>query len=173
MLLNKCTNGFLAFDMSDRITSSDEAYAVTTTDKESGPCARMVLVLTKAEEDGAPDNVIRYGQKVKLESNPYIYSKKLYLHSQQVSPQSFARFSRHQEVSMIPKNIYNTVWKIDHAQPQMRLKVRGSPIEANSPVVIEHCATSHCLASDKLSYRNDFGMEFEVNVHSYTTANKS
>lgn len=55
----------------------------------------------------------------------------------------------------------------------MRLKVRGQPLEANSPVVIEHCATAHLLASDKLQYRNDFGSEYEVNVHSYATANKS
>ena len=81
MLLNKMTNGFLVYDMSDKITSHDEAYACTTTDKEIGPCARSVLVLTKAEDDGAPDNVIRYGQKIRFESNPYIYNKKLYLHS--------------------------------------------------------------------------------------------
>lgn len=66
MLLNKCTNGYLVFDMSDKINSCDEAYGVTTTGGEIGPCARSVIVLTKAEEDGAPDNVIRYGQKVKL-----------------------------------------------------------------------------------------------------------
>jgi hypothetical protein len=47
--------------MSDRITSHDEAYACTTTDKEIGPCARSVLILTKAEDDGAPDNLVRYG----------------------------------------------------------------------------------------------------------------
>lgn len=67
--------------MSDRITSHDEAYACTTTDKDIGPCARSVLVISKAEDDGAPDNYVRYGQKVKLEANPYILGKKLYLHS--------------------------------------------------------------------------------------------
>jgi hypothetical protein len=72
--------------MSDRITSHDEAYACTTTDKSIGPCARSVFVITKAEEDDAPDNVVRYGQKVKLEANPYIHSKKLYLHSTMISP---------------------------------------------------------------------------------------
>jgi len=61
MLHNKKTNGYFVCDMSDRITAHDEAYAVTTTDKPIGPCARSVLILTKAEEDGAPDNVIRYG----------------------------------------------------------------------------------------------------------------
>ena len=43
MLLCKQTNGFLVFDMGDRITSHDEAYACTTTDKDVGPCARSVI----------------------------------------------------------------------------------------------------------------------------------
>jgi hypothetical protein len=94
MLLNKMTNGYLVCDMSDKITAHDEAYAVTTTDKNVGPCARSVYNITKAEDDGAPDNVIRYGQKVRFEANPYILGKKLYLHSCMISPQFFARFSR-------------------------------------------------------------------------------
>jgi hypothetical protein len=44
---------------------------------------------------------------------------------------------------------------------------------ANEPVLIEHCATSHYLASDKINYINDFGMEYEVCVNSYSTNNKS
>lgn len=56
------TNGILVFDMSDRITSHDEAYGVTATTKEIGPCARSVLTIERADfEDGAPDNMIRYG----------------------------------------------------------------------------------------------------------------
>jgi hypothetical protein len=46
--------------MSDKITAHEEAYSCTTTDKV-GPCARSILIITKGEEDGAPDNVIRYG----------------------------------------------------------------------------------------------------------------
>ena len=61
MLLNKQTNGALVFDIGDRITSHDEAYACTTSDKNIGPCARSIVVISKAEEDGAPDNVVRYG----------------------------------------------------------------------------------------------------------------
>ena len=48
MLLNKMTNSYLAFDMSDKITAHDEAYSCTTTDKV-GPCARSILVLAKGE----------------------------------------------------------------------------------------------------------------------------
>lgn len=81
MLQNKQTSGYLVLDMGDRITSHDEAYACTTTSKQVGPCARSVLIVTKAEEDGMKDNLVRYGQKVRFEANPYILSKRLYLHS--------------------------------------------------------------------------------------------
>lgn len=173
MLQNKMTNGFLVCDMSDKITAHDEAYACTTTDKNIGPCARSIYILTKAEDDGAPDNVIRYGQKVKFEANPYILGKKLYLHSCMISPQFFARFSRNQEVCLTAKNVYNTVWKILHLNPTLRTSSQGSPVAANEGVIIEHCATSQYLASDRINYRNDFGMEYEVCVNSYATKNKS
>ncbi len=160
--------------MSDRITAPDEAYAVTTTDKELGPVARSMLILKRYDEaDGSPDNIVRYGQKIQLPANPYISAKPLYLHSNPVSPQSFARFSRNQEVCLIVKNIYNTVWKIAHADPNLRIPTQGQPLVANEPIILEHCATAHFLASDKLNYRNDFGTEYEVCVHSYATANKT
>ena len=73
---------------------------------------------------------------------------------------------------MAAKNIYNCVWKILHPDPNMRTPSLGHPVEANLPVLIEHCATSHYLASDKILYRNDFGTEYEVCVHSYATNNK-
>mgnify|MGYP001617066926 CR=1 FL=1 len=49
----------------------------------------------------------------------------------------------------------------------------GAPVPSNTPIIIEHCATSHYLASDKIDYINDFGSEFEVSVKSYSTNNKS
>jgi hypothetical protein len=67
------------FDTGDKITSNDEAYGCTTTDKPVGPCARSVLQLAKAEDDGAKDNLLRFGQKVRFESTTYLIGKKLYL----------------------------------------------------------------------------------------------
>jgi hypothetical protein len=81
MLKNKATNGVLVFDSGDKVSSNDEAYGCTTTDKEVGPCARSIVSLARVEDDGSPDNIVRYGQKVRLEGNPYLLGKKLYLHS--------------------------------------------------------------------------------------------
>ena len=111
MLKNQQTNGVLVFDSGDKITSHDEAYGCTTTDKQVGPCARSIVNIARAENDGS-DNIVRYGQKIRFEGNPFLIGKKLYLHSTQISPLAFARFSRNQEVCMIAKPVYNTVWKI-------------------------------------------------------------
>jgi len=48
MLQNTLTNGWLVCDMSDRITSNDEAYAVTTTEKAVGACARSIVHIMRA-----------------------------------------------------------------------------------------------------------------------------
>ena len=74
---------------------------------------------------------------------------------------------------MMAKNVYNTVWKILHTNPNLRTSTLGEPVLANDQVLIEHCATSHFLASDSIQYRNDFGTEYEVSVHSHSTKNKS
>jgi hypothetical protein len=117
--------------------------------------------------------VVRYGDAIKLCSNPHLINKKCYLHSCPVSPMIFARFSRNQEVCLSSKNVYNATWKILALHPNDRVPTLGQPVQANAPVIIEHCATAHFLASDLINYRNNFGMEFEVCVHSYSTKNKS
>ncbi len=101
--------------MSDRITSNDEAYAVTTTEKAVGACARSVIHIVRAQQNqGGPasDDLVRYGQEIKLQSNDHICNKPLFLSSQPVSPLAFARFSRNQEVCLLNKSTYNTSWKI-------------------------------------------------------------
>lgn len=97
MLKNCLTNGWMVCDMSDRITSSDEAYAVTTTEKEVGACARSIVHITRGSSTtsgAASDDFVRYGQEIRLQSNDFICNKPLFLSSQPVSPLAFARFSR-------------------------------------------------------------------------------
>jgi hypothetical protein len=71
------------------------------------------------------------------------------------------------------KKIYNTVWVVEDANPVTRKQSFGKPVPANSGVIIKHAATAHLLASDMVKYRNEFGMEYEVCVHNYSTKNKS
>lgn len=51
--------------------------------------------------------------------------------------------------------------------------MKSQPVPVGEPIILEHCGTSHYLASDLIEYRNDFGIEYEVSVHSYATLNKS
>jgi len=76
-------------------------------------------------------------------------------------------------VSAVTKPIYNTAWKIVNNNPNLRVSTLGQPVPANEPVIIEHCATSQFLFSDKIAYGNDFGVEFEVSACSKLSTNKS
>jgi len=59
VLLKSChTEGVLVFDMSDRITTHDEAYAVTAT-RNVGAIARSVVMLMPLA--GNPEGPVCYG----------------------------------------------------------------------------------------------------------------
>lgn len=76
MLLNKKTNGALVFDTGDRMPGVDEAYAVTTNPKKTGPNMRTVFIVSKADpKDGYKDDIIHYGQKILIQTNPYAFPK--------------------------------------------------------------------------------------------------
>lgn len=162
--------------MSDRITSNDEAYAVTTVEGAKA-CARSIVYLCKADSQpvlGAPanDDMIRYGQQVRIQSNDLICNKPLFLSSQPISPLAFARFSRNQEVCLLNKSTYNTVWKIWPVGATRNSKL-GQPVLATDRVSFEHCATSQLLSNDRIPYRNDFGNEMEVSCMSAATKHKT
>lgn len=74
---------------------------------------------------------------------------------------------------MHTKPTYDTVWSVEHADPNKRYAMKSLAVPVNEHVIIEHSGTSHFLASDLIEYKNDFGTEYEVCVHSYATLNKS
>ena len=67
MLRNTVTGGVLVCDMSDRITTHDEAYAVTTSGKVSN-CARSVYTIqaNSAQAASAGDDTVKYGQEIRI-----------------------------------------------------------------------------------------------------------
>lgn len=82
MLNNFKVNGFLVLDTGDRISSTtEEAYAVTTNNQKSEPCARSVFIVTRADpKDGFSDDIVHFGQKIRIQTNPYIFSKTVLRH---------------------------------------------------------------------------------------------
>jgi len=71
------------------------------------------------------------------------------------------------------KDCFDTVWEIEDLDPNTRFEANGEPVMANGPILIKHASTCHFLASDTVEQKNDYGAEFEVSVHSYSTNNKS
>ena len=119
------------------------------------------------------DSIVRFGQKVRLESNCHLYKKKLAVGSMPHGPAAHAALSHNQECSMHPHSSYNNVWVIDSLDPNDRFERQGEPVKAGECVLFRHCQTTQYLASDNKSYKNDFGTEFEVSAHSYHTINKT
>ena len=152
MLMNKQTNGFMVFDMDDKIQSVDEAYACTTTVNNIGPCGRSILYV-ESVDNPSNDGHVLYGDPVRLVTNPYIFHKPLYLHSCQLTPQIFARFSRNAEVCLSAKSNYNTVWKILPPDGPTSALL-GKPVQANTELWLEHCATKEFLSNDNITYGN-------------------
>lgn len=68
---------------------------------------------------------------------------------------------------------YDTIWTIEYVDPKKRNAMKSSPVELGQPILLKHSGTAHYLASDLIEYRNEFGLEYEVSVHSYGTLNKS
>lgn len=174
MLLNQETKGALVIDIGERVVGNDEAYACTTNSNGIGAVTRSVFIIEKADQkDGYVDDIVHYNQKIRISSNPLLFPKTLYLRSLPISPLHFARFSRKQEVALQTDLNYDTVWILEHQDPNQRFKAERNPVKVNDGLLIKHCATDHHLASQFVEYKNDFGIEFETSCFSYTTQNKS
>lgn len=170
---NAATCGVLVCDTSDKVQTHDEAYAVTTTPKAVGACARSIFVIERADDkDGAPDNSVYYGQDVRFVTNSQLLNRPMYLSSSQISPTSYARFSRNQEVCVHSQKNYNTVWKIHPASGNPKDKC-GSVVGANDALIFEHAATKQYLLSDKINYANMHGNEYEVSALCAATKSKT
>lgn len=60
MLLNKKTKSYLSFDLGDRITTHEEAYACTSNPKLEQPVAWSMFIIAWGDDAGS-DNIVRYG----------------------------------------------------------------------------------------------------------------
>ena len=135
--------------------------------------ARSIFVVERGDEkDGAPDNCVHFGQKVRITTNSQIMHKPLYLHSVPITPLAYARFSRNQEVSVINQKVYNTIWTFQPVYGNLKER-QGEVVMAGEPVMLVHCATSQYLYTDKIDYRNQFGIEYEVSALCAATKSKT
>jgi hypothetical protein len=170
MLQNGKTTGILAIDTDDRNEYFEMACAVTTNPLINFPCRRNLF---KFEKYTRSDNkVITYGEKICILAHSDLINLPLYLYSALISPQSFSRFSRNQEVLVVNQKSYYTCWTIEYIDSSLKVALEGTPVKAGDAFHIKHCATGRLLASDLVNYFNDYGNEYEVCCHNFLTSNK-
>jgi hypothetical protein len=95
---------------------------------------------------------VRYGQKIRIELNPHLFRKTLWLNSSPLTPSVHSPVTRKQEASFSAKQSYNTTWIIDYLNPNYRFEKQGEIVRYNDPILIRHASTSHYLASDLAKY---------------------
>jgi len=86
MIQNQQTEGWLVMDIGDKVTNVEEGYTITSTSagQNPGPMTRSVFKLVKAEGDDGmfiSDQFVRYGQKIRVEANSFLFKKALSLSS--------------------------------------------------------------------------------------------
>ena len=125
------------------------------------------------------DDVLHYGQKVKLVVNPAATEgsnwnvDKCFVKSFAVSQTHFAKYSRRGEVVASGNDSYECVFEILTPDPAKRLVSEGVPVMAGAPVVLLHCQSNQCLCVGTHGFANDFGTELEVCGHTATSVGNS
>lgn len=62
MLSNKQTDSCLVVNISEKVSTTEDAYAVTSSPNITGPNARSIFIIERADKnDGYPDNIIHFG----------------------------------------------------------------------------------------------------------------
>jgi hypothetical protein len=125
LITNKKTHGYVVADIGKRTLAIEEAFMPTVTTQHPGPVTRSVFVIKKVEKADifGADDLIRYGQKIKIEVNPYLYRKPLWLSSGPLGPNLYSPVTRNQEASLTTKDVaYNNTWIVDSLDPNFRFE---------------------------------------------------
>ena len=84
-----------------------------------------------------------------------------------------SKFSRQPEVSVTADINSGSIWIVEHYDPKFRFDAAGKDVQPGEQILFKHCLTAQWLASDKVTYINNFGSEFEVFAKSMLTNNKT
>jgi len=179
--LNNLSSGsVLAVDVESKDPRAAENACAVASSFITDPCARNTFMLVKYTPPPTAiltntydDDVLHYGQKVKIVANPMCVGKELsypgeqplYVKSYPISTTHFAKFSRFQEVVTSPNDGYECVWEVLTPDPTKRLVSEGVPVMVGAPIVLKHCATNQNLSVEGHSVMNYFGKELEVCSH--------
>ena len=152
MLFNGKVEGFLVTDAFQRLLNTEESYNVSAV-KKIHACARSVFVLDRADKnDGYKDDVIHYGQRLRLKINPLLLDKPIHLYSEPSSVNRYSKVSRLQETIFMLKDNFNTVWILENPDPTNRLESKGLPVGVDDTVLLKHEMTNQWLGSVEKTY---------------------
>ena len=165
----------MVLDIDDKNINYKAAFAVTTSPLMTFSCPRSMFKFEKYSSDKhfncipeeQPVEPVCYHEKIRIVCHPLVYETPLYLFSPLISPFSYSRFSRNQEVLISSEENFFNCWTIEHIDPAKRLEVQGSPVNSKEPFLIRHDQTGKLLSSDLIDYFNDFGHEYEVCANNY------
>mmetsp|Transcript_17107 Transcript_17107/g.36945 ORF Transcript_17107/g.36945 Transcript_17107/m.36945 type:complete len:401 (-) Transcript_17107:72-1274(-) len=180
------TAATLACDIGDRdIRPGEEACAATAAPEVRSPCARNTFILLKYKppklspfESYYEDDVLRYGQKIRLAANPMATGqpldsqagpRPLCLFSKPVSTTHYAKYCRNQLVGFTFRNTADTVWQVVTPEPEHRVVSEGVEVLAGAPILLMHMATQKPLLVEQQKYPNDFGFELELSARAHTS----
>uniref|UniRef100_A0A383WB84 Uncharacterized protein n=1 Tax=Tetradesmus obliquus TaxID=3088 RepID=A0A383WB84_TETOB len=190
-LLHVNTGCLLAVDVEDKDTRPGElACAASATQVLQEPVARNTFLITKyipskptpLEQQWA-DDVLRYGQRIRLLANPMAQGEPLdaaggeqplALYSQPLSVSCAAKLSRQQLVGFTWKAAgFDSVWQVQPLSPADQLACEGVEVAAGAPLLLVHCATAKPLNLEEAAKRPaDFGVELEVSANAVTSSGK-
>jgi len=162
MMYSVQTEGVLSVDCSDKLTSSDQGFAVTSSTLTQAHVARNVFVIEGYGNNVQKGDILKLGQPFRMRINPALMSEGFYLQSQPMSASCCSKVTRNQEVGVVKINSYDNVWVCQFKDYSKRFEMEGQPVPANAEILVVHAGTKNALSSDKIPYHNDFGQEFEV-----------
>lgn len=121
------------------------------------------------------DEFVRYGQKLRIVANPYLFRKPLQLSSVKQTPTICAPLSQKQiAFANASRQSSDGLWIIEYADPVLRFEMEGQVVKVGQPILVKHVNTNVYLAADdQYKIKNDFGSENEVHCHNHSTNNKS
>lgn len=110
-------------------------------------CGLYINLNNRSSNEKKVGDEVCYGDFITISMIPELTDKSFYLFSHHLSHLNCSKFSKQQEVCFHPKKSSNTNWLIMFGDETFRYEYHGSPIEANSTVVIKHAFTHEFLAS--------------------------
>lgn len=183
-LENLSTGAVVSVDVENKDPRAAENSCAVSASFITDACARNTFTVEKYNPPASAvltmtydDDVLHYGQKVKLVSNPAALgaegTKPLKLKSYPIGQTHFAKFSRFCEVVASANDSYECVFQVLTPDPTKRLVSEGVPVMQGAPIVLLHCQTNQCLSVEGHALMNDFGKELEVCGHTSVSAGTS